>query len=397
MNALFVHDHTFRYCDSKFYSSGGLPSGIWSRYLSVFDSLTVVGRDGGEVSEPSKGHTISSIHGVSFELLDNISNFKSLLLGNSAVTRSCRSLVSKHNAVIARLPSRLGSLFIREAIKQGKPYAVEVVGCPLDALWNYGSWKARALAPLAAISLKNIVAKAPFALYVTEWFLQKRYPCVNGKTAFCSNVEIAAVDCLVLEERLSKIKNFNSEIKFGLIGNYSSNYKGIDVAVKALALVNDELPSWKLEVLGLGDATRYQELAHKLGVGDKVFFIGALPSGQPVFEWLDTIDFYLQPSLTEGLPRALAEAMSRGCPAAGSSVGGMPELLSNEQLFSGGDYVGLAHLINDATKNYELLAKQSKQNFIKAKSYYISNLNERRTEFWFEFSEYVSAINSQYA
>ena len=46
-----------------------------------------------------------------------------------------------------------------------------------------------------------------------------------------------------------------------------------------------------------------------------------------VFEWLDTIDLYVQPSLTEGMPRAAIEAMSRGCPVVVSDVGGLKNLV----------------------------------------------------------------------
>src|SRR5690606_32595294 len=119
-------------------SNGAFPSSVWKRYLSVFGELTVVGRDGGELAEIDKGATISSVENVRFCLLSNVSNLTSLIVGNRSTSKAIPLLVSQHSAVIARLPSRLGSLFIKEAIKQNKPYAVEVVGCPWDALWNYG-------------------------------------------------------------------------------------------------------------------------------------------------------------------------------------------------------------------------------------------------------------------
>jgi glycosyltransferase involved in cell wall biosynthesis len=53
-----------------------------------------------------------------------------------------------------------------------------------------------------------------------------------------------------------------------------------------------------------------------------------------VFDWLDAIDIYVQPSRQEGLPRALIEAMSRGLPAFGARTGGIPELIDEKFLFS---------------------------------------------------------------
>ena len=43
----------------------------------------------------------------------------------------------------------------------------------------------------------------------------------------------------------------------------------------------------------------------------------------------DNIDVFIMPSLQEGLPRSMVEAMSRGCNVIGSRVGGIPELLDD--------------------------------------------------------------------
>ena len=66
---------------------------------------------------------------------------------------------------------------------------MEVVGCPWDAYWNY-SLKGKIVAPFATYMMKRRVKSAPFVLYVTNKFLQKRYP-TKGKKINCSNVELA--------------------------------------------------------------------------------------------------------------------------------------------------------------------------------------------------------------
>lgn len=387
MKILFVHDHKFKHEESNYYSNGSFPASIWPRYTSAFEYVTVVGRDGGFLTEKDKGYTSSNAENVTFNLLPSLTNLKSLLLGNKKAEQAAKELVGNHDGVIARLPSRLGLLFVKEAIKQGKPYAIEVVGCPWDALWNYGSWKGKLLAPFAALNLKRAAKKAPFAIYVTESFLQGRYPCLNGKTTFCSNVEIPAVDEEVLENRLTKINDAPHTVIFGLIANYSSKYKGIDVAIKALKTAN--LPSWQFKVLGSGDASHYKKLAQDLGVEDKVHFVGSLPSGSPVFDWVDSIDIYLQPSLTEGLPRALMEAMSRGTPALASKVGGIPELLEESELIQAGDYKELANKIKILIKDKDLQKNLAQQNFEKAKSYNKELLDTRRASFWKAFKQHI--------
>ena len=56
-------------------------------------------------------------------------------------------------------------------------------------------------------------------------------------------------------------------------------------------------------------------------------------SSKEVFDQLSKIDIYVHPSLQEGLPRAVIEAMSMACPIVASNTAGTPELISNEFIF----------------------------------------------------------------
>lgn len=383
---IFVHDHFFKYKEGDYYSGGGLPAAIWQRYLSVFPSLTVVGRDGGELGKNQTGYTLSSAPGVSFQLLPNVSNFKGLLVGNPLVREACKKLVSESDGIIARLPSRLGQIFIKEAVRQNRPYAVEVVGCAWGGLWDYGNWKAKLIAPFTALTTKRMIYRAPFALYVTQNFLQRRYPC-KGITTFCSNVDIPPVSNDVLGLRIESIECEKASLVFGLIGNYSSKYKGIDVAIQALALASTRLPEWELQVLGAGDSSYYREVSEKLGVSERVSFIGPKASGQAVYEWLDNVDIYLQPSFQEGLPRALIEAMSRGCPALATSIAGIPELLDPTEMIEVGAYHALSEKIVCLASDKKSMSSQARRNFEKARNYYRPVLSERRTKFYLLFSK----------
>jgi len=163
-------------------------------------------------------------------------------------------------------------------------------------------------------------------------------------------------------------------------------YKGIDTGIEAIerlvAMGNDV----ELRVLGDGNVRPYAELARSLGVSDRVNFDGTLPAGEPVFLWLDKIDIYIQPSLQEGLPRALIEAMSRGCPAAGAATGGIPELLPEEFVFKPRASDQLAKILDRMINSASIRAKASWRNYERAQDYRSDILNARRRKFFLDIA-----------
>lgn len=389
MNIIFGHDHYFRR-DARgiIYSNGGLPYAVFNRYLEFFENITVVGRDGGFVSDVVLPLTISSGANVRFSLVRSISNLNSLLFSNKDVKSQIKNLVAEHDAVVARLPSEIGLILINEAVAQGKPYAIEMVGCPFDAYRNYGSLKAWFYAPFAAYRVRRAVKSAGFVTYVTKSFLQKRYPCNFGLSTNYSDVLISKPDASLLDLRLKKISRTSDVFAIGVIGNYSAKYKGIDVAIKALALSKSSLPPFVFRVLGSGDSSSLKMLACQLGLEGQVFFDSARASGAAVNTWLDELDLYIQPSLTEGLPRALIEAKSRCCPALGTTAGGISELLPLDMLAVPGDEKSLANLLVKLVNSKSRLADSAISNFNDSFEYSIEKLNSRRIDFWSKFKEF---------
>ena len=161
------------------------------------------------------------------------------------------------------------------------------------------------------------------------------------------------------------------------------------MAMKALQIVVEQEPKVLFRVLGGGNAQPWVKLGKKYRLSEEIEFSGTLPSGQPVFDWLDNIDVYIQPSYTEGMPRALIEAMSRACPSLGSTAGGIPELLPHECLHKPGDYEKLAKDILRACHEPEWRRKMAKRNFRISKEYEKDFLDERRGNFWRGFAQYV--------
>lgn len=388
---MFAHDHVFYRHGSDVYTSGSLSYAVWSRYLALFDNLTVAAR----TQDPNDGIDLSKLAlssgpKVDFLEIPTLSNPVAMIANRAKAASVLSGALEKADGLIARLPSEIGSVAIRQAEQMGKPWAVEVVGCVWDGLWNYGNWQGKAYAPFAYWQARSLIKRAPYALYVTQNFLQNRYPC-NGKAVGCSDVEIPDVVPETLEKRLDAIRSGRNSLKIGLIGSLSSKYKGIDVALKALKIAQSELPSFEFHILGGGDSRPWRRLAAEEGLEGQTFFDGTLPGGLPVRRWLDDISIYIQPSFQEGLPRALVEAMSRGLPALGSTAGGIPELLESSCLHKPGDSARLADHLIRAAKDDRWQIEQAQRNFELSGQFTTSRLERVRSEFWRGFAGEVAS------
>ena len=89
---------------------------------------------------------------------------------------------------------------------------------------------------------------------------------------------------------------------------------------------------------------------------------------------------YIQPSLQEGLPRSMVEAMSRGLMCIGANTAAIPELIQEQYVIKRKSYEDIARILEGITK--EELAKQATINFEEAKNYLDDNLNKRRNAFF---------------
>jgi glycosyltransferase involved in cell wall biosynthesis len=105
--------------------------------------------------------------------------------------------------------------------------------------------------------------------------------------------------------------------------------KGHEVLVRAVSRLGD-LPEAVVAIAGRGYLDEeLRALASDLGVADRVHFLGFR---KDVNDLLADADIFAMPSLNEGLPMAMIEAMLAGKAIVGSNVGGIPELIDSEEV-----------------------------------------------------------------
>ena len=104
--------------------------------------------------------------------------------------------------------------------------------------------------------------------------------------------------------------------------------KGLDNLLLAAPRVLERHAHARFLVAGDGDQRqRLIDLRDHLGLSDRVHFLGHV---EDVPSLLAASDVLCHPSLAEGLPNAIVEAMASGVPVVASSVGGVPDAVSHE-------------------------------------------------------------------
>jgi len=382
MKLLFVHDHIFVRYKGKIYSNT-FSYDILKRYIQHFSSVTFVARY--KDLEDKVDLPLASGDGVEFVLLDSISNLNSFFSLRQKYKKLLIDLIKRHDRVIVRLPSEFAILTATLAQRHHKNYMAEVVGCGWDAMKNYGGIISKLYAPLLYIRMQKAVKGAEYVLYVTNEFLQKRYHISSdAKTISLSNVKIN-VSKQVLKHRLIKMELLKEKVIFGTIAKVDLKYKAIDTVIRTLSMLDTNLYDFEYRIVGDGNHTQLQKLAQKLNIENKVFFDGLYTSKESLNSWLDNIDIYIHPSKQEGLPRALIEAMSRGCPAIASDVGGIPELLDKEMLFSHKDITTFIYLLETLPLDVDKMKEQAIKNHTKSYEFQTHILEQKRKEFLEQF------------
>lgn len=393
MKALYCHDNMYiQAAGGAIYSPGQFGYEYWAPHLEVFDHITVASR-GRLVTPRDDVKKLNRSDGprLTFKTLPNMNSLHGLLVHKGFVSSAVKTLVEDADVVILRTMSEIGWLAFKYAQLLGKPVAVEMGGCPFGNTWNHGSVLAKLYAPVRFFRTKHQVKNAHSVLYVTKEFLQKRYPA-SGDTTIASNVRLLASSQAVLDKRFEKLHALAQDPKkpvtLGLIGVLDQPLKGIDVAIEALAQIVAQIPRpVLLRILGPGNPAVYEGLLRKYKLHGKVLFDGTLTSGQPVLDWLDNIDLYIQPSFYEGVPRGLLEAMSRGCMALGSRAGGIPELLEPQFLHRPGNRVQLAFQAIQILQQDEATWRSiATRNYKEAQHYTADVLTPKRQAFWKNFA-----------
>ncbi|MCQ8893263.1 MAG: glycosyltransferase family 4 protein [Methanolinea sp.] len=153
--------------------------------------------------------------------------------------------------------------------------------------------------------------------------------------------------------------------------------KGIHYLLMAFKEIHDIIKDAELVLVGDGqERERLEALSVQIGIQDYVRFIGKVPHTE-VKKYMQQADIFVLPSLSEGLPNVILEAMACGLPIVASRVGGIPDVIEdgvNGYLVTPKRLDEIAEKIVILLQNDKLREKISRNNLIKIKSYRWENI-----------------------
>lgn len=382
MKAAFFFD-TFLIEDNKDFFGMTLTYDFFkNRYLKYFDNIIVSTRVKSKYSEKGNisGYKKTNGRGVEVIPIRTYNNVLDALKNKRKIKKEISEVLDKCDVAIIRLPSAIGNIACKLCRKKNIKYKIEMVACAWDGYINHHNSFGKIIAPIMYFVTRHNVKKSEEVLYVTSKFLQRRYPTLGNEVA-CSDVVLSKYKDEVLNNRIKKIDSMNmSKIKLCTVANVGLKYKGQEFVIKALYnLKSKGSNNFIYYLIGNGDKTYLKKIISKYNLEKEVVFLGSLNHNQ-VFEKLDEIDIYIQPSLQEGLPRALLEAMSRACPSIGSNAGGIEELLNKKYIFNKRDVKKIENILFNLDKNN--LIEMAKFSIKKAKEFDLEKLNNLRNKFY---------------
>ncbi len=138
-------------------------------------------------------------------------------------------------------------------------------------------------------------------------------------------------------EHYKNVERFNissplptREAIIGYIGRMSPE-KGIQNFLDAIVLLSEQLPSQKFIIAGDGELKSIVlEFTNKNNLIDRTEIVGWIPHDS-LPKFLNRLQLVVLPSYTEGLPNVMLEAMACGTPVLATSVGMIPEIITDSE------------------------------------------------------------------
>lgn len=234
------------------------------------------------------------------------------------------------------------SRFVRFAKKRGKKVVLHLHGS------EFGVWFIDECTTAQREKIRSVLDGCTKVVVLSEewreFFLENKV-CNGNKIAVLHN----AVN--VPAENVTNYTS-NNVLFMGCL----DDRKSPDVLLRAAARILPNHPDASFTFGGDGDVQTYRDLAIELGIAQRCVFTGWVNSLERDRLYRES-SIYCLPSKNEGMPMSVLEAMSYGLATLSTSVGGVPQVITNDKdgfIFPVGDDRVLAEILGNLMSDEKL-------------------------------------------
>lgn len=387
---LLILEHHFIESEGRVYTDVQCNADFWERYLKEFDQLIVCARLKSLAHIDEEKLCRSDKRNVRFIGLPDFLGFSGLVKNYWRVRKIIRMALAACDGVMLRAPSPLA--FVAEPLirKSGRPWAVEMALNPRTA-YSRDSID-HPLQPLIqkyAVRLtKKICMEADGVAYVTEHVLQDEYPCraIRGSGELASGFTASYSTIELRKEDYSKVRwgdSPPSTLWIAHSGKMVDNRKGHILFLDIIGELRRRGLNVRAVLIGDGpNRRRLEEHAQAIGIRDCCDFVGWKVGFSGLKTDLQRARLFVFPTMSEGLPRAVVEAMASGLLCIGSNVDGMSELLEGPCMCAERSAGAYADIVESFLRDWQAAGWMRDRQYERAKDFSANLLERRRTIFY---------------
>ncbi|WOA33079.1 glycosyltransferase family 4 protein [Alloalcanivorax xenomutans] len=366
-------EHRFYRYEGNVYTKLAFPYSYWRQYLNYYDKVFVVARVNVVSCIDSKMVRADGDF-VSFLDMPYYVGPKQFIFKVPFLLWSSFKYVLRHRHFILRSGNVSNFLFIFIFIMR-RPYLREFPGDIKKGVKGY-SEGSKGVGLLAGFL-------DGFARFQAKYSKANSFVSEATRGLYQTSRPSFVFSSFNLSEIKETKKEYSSEIPFRivLLGRLEGEKGQLDLLIAVKALRNEGHDS---VVTLIGDGTSYEKLKkYSLENNLDCCFMGSITDRDKVFSILMKNDLFVLPSHTEGMPRALLEAMALGLPCIASNVGGVPEVLEPNCMFAPASIDELARTIKVFMVDEGLRRKEGERNIIFVRQKYDPERSkEMQTQFW---------------
>ena len=368
---VYVHDLLFLYDEHNTYSSTGMPESYFLRFQDAGGSeVNIVSRARILNSSGDKGYSKFESESVNICRWCSV-NYKGLFsfryIGN--LLRQLRAA----DVLVVNIPSITGAFVLLVNVLIQKPYSIEVAA-DYDQFNSkkFGSFISFFMKPLMTFFIKRSIGTTYVSKYLSEKF------STNSETLIASNVNLY---CFYKKPLRTISFCKKDKINLGFVGGLNAR-KGLLTLLQSIKyLIDRGYSNIHLDIVGGHEDRDWNGVIKSLGISAQVQLHG-LCNRKYIDNILSKLDLYIQPSVTEGIPRATLEAMSFSLPVVATNLPGFKEILDEEILVYPENSVGLANMIEKVIINKDIYNEQSIKNNVTAEGFSYHILQKKRIEYY---------------